>query len=142
MIGLGSPATLRAAWAFARSAAAPALLVAPPTGGSPCAARVVLEDDDPAQTAAFLERQTAEAGPAHWSAETFHYLAAGLARAILLRQTAFARADLAGLWAAGRRELYFDHPAQPLRVETEPFASQGTPAAFQTPPCRWRPGPP
>ncbi|HYF63720.1 MAG TPA: ThiF family adenylyltransferase, partial [Herpetosiphonaceae bacterium] len=59
-----------------------------------------------------------------------HYLAAGLARAILLRGSEFARADLAALWAAGRRELYFDHPAQPLRAETEPFSAPG---AFRTP---------
>jgi hypothetical protein len=137
VIGLGSPDTLRAAWAFARAAAIPALLVAPPTGSSPCAARAVLEDDDPSQTAAFIERQPADTqrvpDPAHWPAMTFHYLAAGLARAILLRGTDVARADLAGLWEAGRRELYFDHPDQPLRAETEPFAAQ---PAFQTPPAR------
>ncbi|MBA3470171.1 MAG: ThiF family adenylyltransferase [Herpetosiphonaceae bacterium] len=135
VVGLGAAPLLRQTVEWAHSVGAPALLVVPGGVASPWAARVVLpnNDDDQARTAQFI--QLSHGWPAAAPGlEPALFLVAGLARALLLRRTEFARADLAELWAAGQRELHFAAPSDPgavtLEVPTPP------PAAFRTPPAR------
>jgi hypothetical protein len=131
---LGALAQLQQALDWARSAAAPALLVVPASSASPCATRVVLPDDDQDQTQQFMplsQRWSADAAP---QSQPTDFLVAGLARAILLRHTEYARSDLAELWASGQRELFFEAPNDPLTVALNPV--DPSPAAFRTPPAR------
>ncbi len=135
VVGLGAEPELRQALAWARSVAAPALLVVPASAVSPWATRVVLPNtDDMAQTAQFIQSSQRWSAAAAPLAEPADYLVAGLARAILLRQTEFARHDLAELWAGGQRELHFEAPSDPFAVALA--AADPLPAAFRTPPAR------
>ena len=139
---------LPAALASARSANIPALLVAPPSDFAPCRALVLLPEDQSdlwngAHSWCQLAASNPRLLPPEWDWVVAAPLVAGLARALLLRDTPFARADLAALWADGVREFRFGGPGEPLHAnyrgpgasakKQEPGAG---PAPFRTPPAR------
>lgn len=147
---------LPAALDAARAAGIPALLFEPPSASTPCRALVILPEDSPdswdgasrwCQLTTFPPQLPT---PADWDWLTAAPLVAGLARALLLRNTPFARADLAALWAGGAREFRFGAPGDPLAASftsrqsavgrqnnacSLPTAGYRLPA-FRTPPAR------
>lgn len=119
VLAAGGASTLLAAVAAADAARCPALLIIPPVAGEPCRARWVLPADDRAAAPEWIGRyaraamiRTPPAAMFAWDWITSAPLLAGFGRALLLRDTPFARADLAELWACGIRELAIggEHP--------------------------------
>jgi hypothetical protein len=110
VIAAGGPAEHTLALDAATPARIPALLIAPPGDAMPCQAIVVFPGDE--VPSAICNLQSAICNLQSWNWRTSAPLCAGLARAILLRDTPFRRADLADLWASGIRTLTINdtHP--------------------------------
>jgi molybdopterin/thiamine biosynthesis adenylyltransferase len=146
VVGVGDGVDLRAALEAARAARVPALLVAPPAGVAPCRAFTWFPGDDCGAAGAWVgtadaaepphERSTVDSS---WGWTTAAPLCAGLARAVLLRDTEYRRADLAELWANGVRVFTIGANDDPFAVDWSPWApGQGAIASprhagFRTP---------
>ncbi|HWQ13802.1 MAG TPA: ThiF family adenylyltransferase [Roseiflexaceae bacterium] len=106
VLAAGDVSSLRLAFTAAASAGIPALLIAPPASGAPCRALILLSPGEAEAAAVWLgEALGAGRSAASWDWITAAPLLAGLARAILLRGTPFARPDLEALWARGVRAV-------------------------------------
>jgi hypothetical protein len=143
-VGLGPAA--RETFAAAAAAGAPAVLVTPPRADRGCRALVHLPGDPVPGLNGFAG--AAPSPPDTWGWLTAAPLVAGLARAILLRGAPQRRADLAELWAAGRRVFVFGG-ADPLAAMSSPRLAVGDfsvdcelptadclPSTFRTPEAR------
>jgi hypothetical protein len=137
LIAVGGPAQHALALEAATLAQIPALLIAPPTDTSPCRAIVVLPGDE--VLSATCNPQSTIYNPQSWDWATAAPLCAGLARAILLRDTPFRRADLADLWASGNRAMILGriHPFD-VTWSTPQQSAIGNlhSPIFKTPPAR------
>ncbi len=125
MLAVGDGPTLAQHWTTLRRWSVPLVLALPPTAERAALARVVFVDDDTAAARRWLLQQA----PGPWSATrwaTAQPLIAGLARAVLLRDTPLARPDLLAGWQHGQRVYAWEHPNLPLQAwgETPPL---GTP---------------
>lgn len=146
VLAAGGASTLLAAVAAADAARCPALLIIPPVAAEPCRARWVLPADDRAAAPAWIGRYaraatitTPPADMLAWDWITAAPLLAGFGRALLLRDTPFARADLGKLWANGVRELAIGG-AHPFDIQFGEGNDPGKPVLqcvhFQTPRAR------
>lgn len=135
VIAVGDAKVWQAALRATTSVEAPALLIGPPTATHPCQAVLVFPGDPMPEVG--RSRNPAPAPPDPWGWTTAAPLCAGLARAILLRDTPFRRADLAELWGAGVRTFTFADPADPFIVRSFPLGQATTldssPPSFCTP---------
>jgi hypothetical protein len=121
----------------ATSARIPALLIAPPTDSAPCQAAVSFPGDEAQPAICNLQSAICNLHPWDWI--TAAPLCAGLARAILLRDTPFRRADLADLWVAGIRVMTLGgiHPFDVAWSAPQQSAICNLQSTiFQTPPAR------
>jgi hypothetical protein len=133
-IAVGGPDEHALALEVATAAHVPGLLITPPTSLAPCHA-VVLFPGDEVQSA-ICNLQSAICNLQSWDWLTSAPLCAGLARAILLRDTPFRRADLANLWASGIRAMTLggDHPFDVAWSSVQQSAIYNLQSAvFQTP---------
>jgi hypothetical protein len=106
LIAVGDAGQLAAALDLAVYASIPALLVVPPSDTSACHAITVFPGDDFAVVKRYLRSiVSTQSKIEYWDWHTAAPLCAGLARAMLLRETIYRRADLAALWEAGKRVL-------------------------------------
>jgi hypothetical protein len=144
VIAIGGAAEHALALEAATSVHIPTLLIAPPTGATPCRATVVFPGDEVLSTICNL--QSAICNLQSWDWITAAPLCAGLARAILLLDTPFRRADLAGLWASGIRvmtvggayplDVAWSTPQQSAICNPSTALRTGLQSAiFQTPPA-------
>jgi hypothetical protein len=136
VIAVGHAAEHALALEAATSAYIPMLLIAPPSHAMSCQAIVVFPGDEAQRAISNL--QSPISNLQSWAWITAAPLCAGLARAILLRDTPFRRADLASLWAAGVRVMTVGG-AHPLDIawSTQQQSAIYNPqsAIFQTPPA-------
>ncbi|HET9221964.1 MAG TPA: ThiF family adenylyltransferase, partial [Roseiflexaceae bacterium] len=135
VIAVGGAAEHTLTLETATSARIPALLIAPPSDVTPCQALIVFPGDELPFPISLLPAPSSQLPSWDWI--TAAPLCAGLARAILLCDTPFRRADLAELWAAGVRMMTVGG-AHPLDITWSlPHQSQipnlKSPI-FQTPP--------
>jgi hypothetical protein len=116
----------------------PALLITPPTDASPCQATVVLPGDPPPGELARPDPTPDQINMWGWA--TSAPLCAGLARAILLRDTPWRRTDLGELWHTGVRVLTLGDDTDPFAVCPSRLGQAATceyaAPPFRTPPAR------
>jgi ThiF family len=154
-IAVGGPAEHALALETAAAARIPALLIVLPSDASSCQAIIFFPDDDIAVVRSYLsiadevksKIQNLKSKIVAWDWLTCAPLCAGLARAILLRDTPFRRADLANLWASGIRVMTLGgvspldvvwslpHQSAILRLRSGQVCNLQS-AIFQTPPTR------
>lgn len=113
----------------------PVLLITPPTASRPCQATVVFPGD--ALPGEEIGRDPTPGPPDPWGWASAAPLCAGLARAILLRETPCRRTDLTDVWNAGVRLFTFADPTDPFAVACfrpgQMAAGTPSPPLFRTP---------
>ena len=143
LIAVGDQRQLAQALDSIAHTAIPALLVIPPIGAPTCLAIAVFPGDDFAVVKRYLRSIVGTQSKIgnlkskikYWDWITAAPLCAGLARAILLRETPFQRADLAALWDAGTRAMTFGakHCFDVACSELMPPPVQPFARSYQTP---------
>ncbi len=113
------------------AAQSPTLLITPPSTTHPCQATFLFPPHSGEYTQSPIPN-THSPIP-NWDWTTAAPLCAGLARAILLRHTPYRRADLQGLWEAGRRVLTVGGGDNALSVDWSSLGQPPRRAAFRTP---------
>ncbi|GAB4125801.1 MAG: hypothetical protein Fur005_33470 [Roseiflexaceae bacterium] len=139
LIACGDAQLQQQAAELAQQIQRPLLLVTPPSGVRACVADVWLPTDGALPPPIAADPQEQPFGLAYWEWHTALPLVAALARSILLRQTPVARADLAALWAGGRRRVQIggEHPFDISWTSThEPLAPAPALRYFRTPHTR------
>ena len=113
----------------------PRLYIGTPTAYWPTGAALALPGES-----LILPPRTTDAPAGAWAWLTSAPLAAGLARAVLLRDSRYARPDLAAWWGAGMRGMAWGWPDDPGQSALLPSLAAMTPAttpAYATP-CQRR----
>lgn len=144
IIAVGEAVDRRLARDTAVAASVPALLVALSCAPYVCQAIGVFPGDDLPRVAGPLHPRTPVPSLSPWHWATAAPLCAGLARAMLLRDTPFRRVDLEELWRDGARVLTVGGNADPFKVHwsapgeslPHPPAPGGRAPFFHTPLAR------
>lgn len=131
VLAVGDSKTLAGALEAATIAQIPALVIKPPANLHPCQALVVFPGDQPPETLHCVQEAILD-----WDWQSSAPLLAGLARAILLRNTPLARTDLEALWSQGMRLLTIGG-AHPFDIHwSEPQVTQPqAPQLYRTQPA-------